>query len=171
MLQRLALPCVTAIAMASSLSFAQSPSPNGVKTLSPPGAIKTEGTWSLGARAGDFVFLAGMPGIDPATNTMVRDPEAQVRQAFLNIRSIAQSEGAGLPDCVRLTVYVSDFAIRLQRAAAARRRVRHASRRPMRATLVVSRARNGHPHAGGRAFRSMAVLARRARSSACTGIF
>ena len=46
MLQRLALACVTAIAMTSNLSFAQSPSPNGVKTLNPPGAIKAEGTWS-----------------------------------------------------------------------------------------------------------------------------
>ena len=78
MLQRLALPCATAIVMASSLSFAQSPSPNGVKTLNPPGAIKTEGTWSLGVRAGDFVFVAGMQGIDPATNTLVQDPEARV---------------------------------------------------------------------------------------------
>jgi 2-iminobutanoate/2-iminopropanoate deaminase len=110
MLQRLALlPCATAIVMASSLSFAQSPSPNGVKTLNPPGAIKTEGTWSLGVRAGDFVFVAGMQGIDPATNTLVQDPEARVRQAFLNIRLIAQSEGASLQDCVRVTVYVSDL--------------------------------------------------------------
>src|SRR5262245_64228072 len=51
MLPRLALACVTAIAMASSLSFAQAPSPNGIKTLNPPGTIKAEGTWSLGARA------------------------------------------------------------------------------------------------------------------------
>ena len=109
MLPRLALPCVTAIALASSLSFAQAPSPNGVKTLNPAGAIKTEGTWSLGARAGDFVFVAGMQGIDPATNRLVQDPHARVRQAFLNIRLIAQSEGAGLQDCVRLTVYVSDL--------------------------------------------------------------
>jgi 2-iminobutanoate/2-iminopropanoate deaminase len=109
MWQRLALACVTAIAMASSLGFAQSPSPNGVKTLDPSGAIKAEGTWSLGARAGDFVFVAGMPGIDPATNRMVQDPQAQVRQAFLNIRLIAQSEGASLQDCVRLTVYLSDL--------------------------------------------------------------
>ena len=73
------------------------------------GAIKTEGTWSLGARAGDFVFVAGMQGIDPATNTLVQDPHARIRQAFLNIRLIAQSEGASLQDCVRLTVYVSDL--------------------------------------------------------------
>jgi enamine deaminase RidA (YjgF/YER057c/UK114 family) len=109
MLQRLALACVTALVTASTPGFAQSPSPNGVRTLNPPGAIKAEGTWSLGTRAGDFVFVAGMPGIDPATNTMVRDPAAQVRQAFVNIRLIAQSEGASLQDCVRLTIYVSDL--------------------------------------------------------------
>jgi 2-iminobutanoate/2-iminopropanoate deaminase len=109
MLQRLALFCVTALAMTSSLGLAQSPSPNGVKTLNPPGAIKAEGTWSLGARAGDFVFVAGMLGIDPATNTLVQDPQARIRQAFLNIRLIAQSEGASLQDCVRLTVYISDL--------------------------------------------------------------
>jgi enamine deaminase RidA (YjgF/YER057c/UK114 family) len=109
MLQRLALACAMAIVMASSLSFAQSPSPNGVKTLNPPGAIKTEGTWSLGVRAGDFVFVAGMQGIDPGTNALVQDPEARIRQAFLNIRLIAKSEGASLQDCVRVTVYVSDL--------------------------------------------------------------
>ena len=107
MLQRLAVLGVTVAILGSSPGSAQSP--NGVKTLNPAGAIKTEGTWSLGTRAGDFVFVAGMQGIDPATNTLVQDPEARIRQAFLNIRLIAQSEGAGLQDCVRLTVYVSDL--------------------------------------------------------------
>src|SRR3972149_12064434 len=109
MLQRLALPCVTAIALAASLALAQAQSPNGVKTLDPPGVIKAEGTWSLGARAGDFVFVAGMQGIDPATNTLVQDPQARIRRAFLNLKLIAQSEGATLQDCVRITVYVSDL--------------------------------------------------------------
>jgi 2-iminobutanoate/2-iminopropanoate deaminase len=121
MLQRLAFLCVTAAVLASSPGSAQSPSPNGVKTLNPSGAIKAEGTWSLGTRAGDFVFVAGMQGIDPATNTLVQDPQARVRQAFLNIRLIAQSEGASLRDCVRLTVYVSDlhrFAPMVEKAQA-----------------------------------------------------
>ena len=98
------------LATASTGAFAQSISPNGVKTLNPPGAIKVEGTWSLGARAGDFVFVAGMQGVDPATNKLVAGDEARVRQAFLNIKAIAQSEGATLQDCVRLTIYVSDLA-------------------------------------------------------------
>ena len=108
MLQRLVLPSV-AMAMASSLGLAQSPSPDRIKTLNPPGAIKAEGTWSLGARAGDFVFVAGMQGVDPITNTLVQDPEARIRRAFLNLELIAQSEGANLHDCVRITVYVSDL--------------------------------------------------------------
>ena len=54
----------------------------GVKILQPAGAIAPTGTWSLGTRAGDFVFVAGMRGIDPATNKMVEDDEARVRLRF-----------------------------------------------------------------------------------------
>ena len=81
-----------------------------VRTLAPAGAIRPTGPWALGARAGDFVFVAGMRGIDPTTNALVAGDEARVRQAFLNMRSIAQSEGATLRDAVRLVVYVTDMA-------------------------------------------------------------
>jgi enamine deaminase RidA (YjgF/YER057c/UK114 family) len=84
--------------------------PHGVKTLAPPGAIQPTGPWGLGARAGDFIFVAGMRGIDPATNTLVAGDEARVRQAFRNMQLIAQSEGASLRDAVRLVVYVTDMA-------------------------------------------------------------
>jgi enamine deaminase RidA (YjgF/YER057c/UK114 family) len=97
------------LAAGSAVAQSAAQSPNGVRTLDPPGAIKAEGTWSLGVRAGDFVFVAGMQGVDPATNKLVPDPEARIRQAFLNIKLIAQSEGASLQDCVRLTIYVSDL--------------------------------------------------------------
>ena len=50
-----------------------------------------------------------MQGVDPTTNKLVEDPKARIRQAFLNIKLIAQSEGASLQDCVRLTIYVSDL--------------------------------------------------------------
>jgi 2-iminobutanoate/2-iminopropanoate deaminase len=84
-------------------------SPSGVTTLAPAGAIRPTGTWSVGARAGDFVFVAGMRGIDPQTNTLVTGDEARVRQAFRNMALIAQSEGASLRDAVRLVVYVTDM--------------------------------------------------------------
>jgi len=84
-------------------------SPNGVKTLARAGTIKPTGTWDLGARAGDFVYVAGMRGIDPTTNSLVQGEEARIRQGFLNMRMIAESEGASLRDCVRIVVYVTDM--------------------------------------------------------------
>ena len=84
-------------------------SPAGVKTLAPEGAIKPTGTWNLGTRAGDFVFVAGMRGIDPKTNSLVQGDEARVMQAFVNMKVIAESEGATLRDAVRLVVYVTDM--------------------------------------------------------------
>ncbi|HET9717812.1 MAG TPA: RidA family protein [Pseudolabrys sp.] len=82
---------------------------HGVRVLSPAGAISPTGTWSLGARAGDFIFVAGMRGIDPLTNAFCEGDEARIRQAFANMKHIAESEGASLTDCVRLTVYVTDM--------------------------------------------------------------
>jgi 2-iminobutanoate/2-iminopropanoate deaminase len=97
------------VALIALTGLAPAQSPERVKTLAPPGAIKTTGTWSLGARAGDFLYVAGMRGIDPATNTLVQGEEARIRQGFLNMRTIAESEGASLRDCVRIVVYVTDM--------------------------------------------------------------
>ena len=77
--------------------------------LSPPGAIRPTGTWSVGVRAGDFVFVAGMRGIDPATNALVEGDETRVRQAFLNMKTVAEFAGASLRGAVRLVVYVTDM--------------------------------------------------------------
>jgi len=81
-----------------------------VKTLAPEGAIRPTGPWALGTRAGDFVFVAGMRGIDPDSNALVPGDEARIRQAFRNMELIAASEGATLADAVRLVVYVTDMA-------------------------------------------------------------
>src|SRR5262249_39724945 len=104
-------PGVAALSALPDVAAARSP--NGVKTLTLPGAIKPTGTWDLGARAGDFVYIAGMRGIDPRTNTLVPGDEARIRQGFRNVQMIAQSEGASLRDCVRIVVYVTDM-IRLR---------------------------------------------------------
>jgi enamine deaminase RidA (YjgF/YER057c/UK114 family) len=84
--------------------------PNDIEFLSPPGAIKPTGPWSLGARAGDFVFVAGMRGIDPATNRLVEGDEARIRQAFLNMKTIVAAADGTLRNAVRLVVYVTDMA-------------------------------------------------------------
>src|ERR1700681_3314871 len=83
--------------------------PDDIEFLAPSGAIKPTGPWSLGVRAGDFVFVAGMRGIDPATNKLVDGDEARIRQAFLNMRAIVAAAGGTLRDAVRLVVYVTDM--------------------------------------------------------------
>lgn len=82
---------------------------DGVQYLSPEGAITPTGTWTVGSRAGDYVFVAGMRGIDPETNTLVEGDAARVMQGFRNMELIAVSEGARLQDAVRLTVYVTNM--------------------------------------------------------------
>jgi 2-iminobutanoate/2-iminopropanoate deaminase len=82
---------------------------NEIEYLAPPGAIKPTGPWSLGVRAGDFVFVAGMRGIDPATNKLVEGDEARIRQAFLNMKTVVEAAGGSLRDAVRLVVYVTDM--------------------------------------------------------------
>ena len=80
-----------------------------IEFLSPPGAITPTGPWSLGVRAGDLVFVAGMRGIDPATNKLVDGDEARIRQAFWNMQTIVTAAGGSLHDAVRLVVYVTDM--------------------------------------------------------------
>src|SRR5262245_37561970 len=106
---RLTIGIAAYLALTMGVSSAQELSPNGVKTLAPEGAIKTTGTWALGTRAGDFIYVAGMRGIDPKTNTLVQGDEARIRQGFLNMKLIAESEGATLRDAVRIVVYVTDM--------------------------------------------------------------
>lgn len=84
-------------------------SESAVRILDPEGAIDSTGTWSVGTRAGDFVYVAGMRGIDPETNELVDGDLERVRQGFQNMALIAESEGASLQDAVRLVVYVTDM--------------------------------------------------------------
>ena len=52
-----------------------------------------------------------MRGIDPETDTLIAGDEARVRQAFQNMKLIAESEGATLGDAIRLVVYVTDNGV------------------------------------------------------------
>ena len=66
--------CYFILCVTTTLGSAQSPSPNGVRTLNPRGAISTgNDTWSVGARAGDFIFVAGMQGAaqEPLKSTLL----------------------------------------------------------------------------------------------------
>lgn len=95
---------LVACALLSSHAFA-----GDVKIIPPvAGGVQPSGSWSVGARAGDFIFVGGMRGVDPVTSKLVEGEEARVRQMFLNMKQVAAAEGATLQDAVRLTIYVSD---------------------------------------------------------------
>lgn len=78
-----------------------------IHTASAPAAI---GTYSQAIRAGDTVYLSGQIGLDPQTMTLVEGVEAQIHQAFRNLRAVAQAAGGDLADAVRITVYLTDLA-------------------------------------------------------------
>ena len=64
--------------------------------------------------AGKFVFLSGTPGLIPATGKLSESFEEQVRQAFLNIKTILEEVGSGLEKIVKTTVFMvagNDFAL------------------------------------------------------------
>ena len=77
-----------------------------LQRLDPDGAIEPTAQWGLGTRAGPYVFVSGMRGIDPETNEIVLDVAGRVRQAYTNMFQIAAEAGAGPEDLIETTVYI-----------------------------------------------------------------
>jgi 2-iminobutanoate/2-iminopropanoate deaminase len=62
--------------------------------------------------SGELVFTAGQGGF--GADGAVVDPddaEAQIRQAFANVRAVLQAEGADLDTIVKMTVYLADASL------------------------------------------------------------
>lgn len=74
-----------------------------------PDMPKVVGPYSPAVRAGDLVFIAGQPGLDPSTAAVPPGGfEAEARQAFVNLRTVVQAAGASLADVVRTTVFLAN---------------------------------------------------------------
>ena len=106
--------CTSIAAAALALALmgaAPAPAQQAVVPVAPEGAITPTGPWGLAAidRSSHTLYVAGMRGIDPKTNKLVTGNEARIRQAFQNMKFIAESQGAALQDCVRLVVYTTDM--------------------------------------------------------------
>jgi 2-iminobutanoate/2-iminopropanoate deaminase len=65
--------------------------------------------------ADKFIFLSGMPGLDPVSGVIVsNDFEDQTRQCFLNIKTVLEEAGTNMSKIVRTTIYMvtgNDFSI------------------------------------------------------------
>jgi len=56
------------------------------------------------------VFLSGQIGLSPATGELVKESfEAQVKQAFENMKAVIEAADANLNDIVKLTLYLTDL--------------------------------------------------------------
>jgi 2-iminobutanoate/2-iminopropanoate deaminase len=78
-----------------------------IATTDAPGAV---GPYSQGIKSGNFIFLSGQIGLDPATAKLASGGvEAQTIQIFKNIKAVLKEAGAGLPNIVKVTVFLKDM--------------------------------------------------------------
>lgn len=78
-----------------------------IETDKAPQAI---GPYSQAIRAGSFLFLSGMLGIDPKVGKIVETTiEGQTDQIFRNIEEVLKAAGLKLQDVVRMEVFLKDL--------------------------------------------------------------
>lgn len=57
--------------------------------------------------ADKFIFLSGMPGLDPVSGQVINDNfEDQTRQCFLNIKTIVEEAGSSMDKIVSTKIYM-----------------------------------------------------------------
>lgn len=75
-------------------------------------APRPGGAYSQAIRAGDFVYISGQGGLDPATRALVGDDiEAQTEQTLKNVRALLEAAGASMSDVVKSTVHLNDLSL------------------------------------------------------------
>lgn len=72
-------------------------------------APKPIGPYSQGVQSGDFVFVSGQIGLDPATGNLSANVEEQTMQVMDNIRAILQEDGLDFSDVVQTRIYLTDL--------------------------------------------------------------
>lgn len=78
--------------------------------ISTPKAPAAIGPYSQAIRAGDTVYLSGQIPLDPQTGELVPGGfEAQVHQAFRNLKAVVEAAGGNLGQVVRLGLYLVDL--------------------------------------------------------------
>jgi reactive intermediate/imine deaminase len=79
--------------------------------ISTPAAPAAIGPYSQAVRVGNTIWVSGQIPLDPATKELVKgDTEAQVRQAFENLKAIVTAAGASFDDVVKATVFLVDLS-------------------------------------------------------------
>lgn len=83
--------------------------PHQKKVIKPKGTDISELPFSPAIKIGDWLFLSGTIGNDPATGKLAEGIEAQTRQALENLGALLKEAGMSNEDVVRATVYLTDI--------------------------------------------------------------
>jgi 2-iminobutanoate/2-iminopropanoate deaminase len=66
--------------------------------------------YSYCVKAGNFLFIAGQIGVDPATSELKGSSiREQTEQALINMANILKAAGSSMEHVVKTTVFISDF--------------------------------------------------------------
>lgn len=78
--------------------------------VSTPNAPAAIGPYSQAIKLGNLVFTSGQIGLNPATGELVGDSTAaQARQAFSNLKAVAEEAGGSLANVVKFTLFLTDL--------------------------------------------------------------
>lgn len=77
-----------------------------ISTVNAPAAI---GPYSQAIAAGDFVYLSGQLGVDPATGNLENGVEAQAERAISNMKAILAEAGLDITRVIKTTVFLKDM--------------------------------------------------------------
>ena len=76
--------------------------------LSPEGSFSPTGTWSLGIKSDDCVFVSGMRGVSPVDNNLFIGEAPRARQALENLKLIINSVGFNFSQAINIIIYVTE---------------------------------------------------------------
>lgn len=80
------------------------------RTVETDDAPKPVGPYAQAVLAGDFVFVAGQIGLDPATGRLVPGgTRAELARVLQNLAAVLRAAGHTLDDVVKTTVYLIDL--------------------------------------------------------------
>lgn len=105
-----------ALAVAGALAFFAATSAFGAERAKPeflnsPESVTRNLPFSEAVRAGDFLYLSGMIGFDPATDKVVPGGiKAEARRSLTLVQEALKRNGASLADVVKCTVFLADIA-------------------------------------------------------------
>jgi 2-iminobutanoate/2-iminopropanoate deaminase len=81
------------------------------KVIQTEKAPKAIGPYSQAIQAGEFLFLSGQIPLDPKTGDLMKgDIREQTQQVLENIKGVLESQGLGMENVVKATLFLKDMA-------------------------------------------------------------